>query len=141
MEEGACQLGKEVKKWIPSPPQRVIGPAAYYPFSDGGIMKEPSPSLLVAGAFNFFLVETRLSWGHLKKKSLDSSPRLDKYSLGRHVHEDEKERSGSKRRRNSSHQGSTPEARGGVEPPTFRFGIERATPCATRLATCKHSPR
>ena len=92
----------------------------------------------------YFLVETRLPWGLLEKRSLDSSPRLDKYSLGRHVHEDEKDRSGSKRRRrrrrNSSHRGSTPEARGGVEPPTFRFGIERATPCATGLGACKHSP-
>ena len=91
----------------------------------------------------YFLVETRLPRGLLKKKSLDGSPRLDKYSLGRHVHEDEKERAGSKRRRrrrNGSHQGSTPEARGGVEPPTVRFGIERATPCATGLGTCRHSP-
>ena len=35
--------------WIPSPPQRVIGPAAYYPLEGGGIMKEPPPSLIVAG--------------------------------------------------------------------------------------------
>ena len=35
--------------WIPSPPQRVIGPDAYYPLEGGGIMKEPPPSLIVAG--------------------------------------------------------------------------------------------
>ena len=37
--------------WVASPPRPVIGPAAYYPFSDGGVMKAPHPSLLVAGLF------------------------------------------------------------------------------------------
>ena len=41
--------------WIPSPPQRVIGPVAYYPLEGGGIMKEPPPSLIVAGLANFGL--------------------------------------------------------------------------------------
>ena len=45
--EGACAL------WIPSPPQRVIGPDAYYPLEGGGVMKEPPPSLIVAGLANF----------------------------------------------------------------------------------------
>ena len=60
--------------------------------------------------------------------------------LDRAAKEEEKERRKKRRRRrrrrrrNGSQQGSTPEARGGVEPPTFRFGIERATPCATGLA-------
>ena len=39
--------------WIPSPPQRVIGPDAYYPLEGGGVMKEPPPSLIVAGLANF----------------------------------------------------------------------------------------
>ena len=39
--------------WIPSPPQRVIGPVAYYPLEGGGVMKEPPPSLIVAGLANF----------------------------------------------------------------------------------------
>ena len=39
--------------WIPSPPQRVIGPAAYYPLEGGGVMKEPPPSLVVAGLTNY----------------------------------------------------------------------------------------
>ena len=42
IHEGACA-------WIPSPPQRVIGPVAYYPLEGGGVMKEPPPSLIVAG--------------------------------------------------------------------------------------------
>ena len=48
--------------WVPSPPRSVIGPAAYYPFSDGGVMKAPLSSLIVAGlfwvfwVFNFFRV-------------------------------------------------------------------------------------
>lgn len=37
--------------WVPSPPRPVIGPAAYYPFSDGGVMKAPLSSLIVAGLF------------------------------------------------------------------------------------------
>ena len=41
--------------WVPSPPRSVIGPAAYYPFSDGGVMKAPLPSLIVAGLFLGFL--------------------------------------------------------------------------------------
>ena len=45
IREGACA-------WIPSPPQRVIGPAAYYPLEGGGVMKEPPPSLIVAGLAN-----------------------------------------------------------------------------------------
>ena len=40
IHEGACV-------WIPSLPQRVIGPAAYYPLEGGGVMKEPPPSLIV----------------------------------------------------------------------------------------------
>ena len=42
-----------MRMWIPSPPQRVIGPVAYYPLEGGGIMKEPPPSLIVAGLANF----------------------------------------------------------------------------------------
>ena len=38
-----------MRMWIPSPPQRVIGPDAYYPLEGGGVMKEPPPSLIVAG--------------------------------------------------------------------------------------------
>ena len=50
MEEGACALQQKVKKVdSQSPAERVIGSAAYYPFSDGGIMKEPPPSIIVAG--------------------------------------------------------------------------------------------
>ena len=37
--------------WVPSPPRPLIGPAAYYPFSDRGVMKAPLPSLIVAGLF------------------------------------------------------------------------------------------
>ena len=44
-----------MRVWIPSPPQRVIGPAAYYPLEGGGVMKEPPPSLVVAGLTNFIL--------------------------------------------------------------------------------------
>lgn len=74
---------EEEKWWIPSPP----------PLGGGGCVLSVKD-----GAYPFtpcrwgfyFLVDTRLPWGLLKKKSLDSSPRLDKYSLGRHVHEDEK---------------------------------------------------
>ena len=40
--------------WVPSPPRPIIGPAAYYPFSDGGVMKAPLPSLIVAGLFGVF---------------------------------------------------------------------------------------
>ena len=40
--------------WVPSPPRPVIGPAAYYPFSDGGVMKAPLPPLIVAGLFGVF---------------------------------------------------------------------------------------
>ena len=40
--------------WVPSPPRPVIGPAAYYPFSDGGVMKAPLPPLIVAGLFGIF---------------------------------------------------------------------------------------
>ena len=51
MEEGTCALEKKVEKEVDSqsPAERVTGPTAYYPFSDGGIMKEPPPSLIVAG--------------------------------------------------------------------------------------------
>ena len=45
IHEGACA-------WIPSPPQRVIGPVAYYPLEGGDVMKEPPPSLIVAGLAN-----------------------------------------------------------------------------------------
>ena len=65
-----------------------------------------------------------------------------KEKIGQQKKKKKKERKKEKkrrRRRNGSQQGSTPEARGGVEPPTFRFEIERATPCATGLGTCKQS--
>ena len=42
-----------MRMWIPSPPQRVIGPVAYCPLEGGGVMKEPPPSLIVAGLANF----------------------------------------------------------------------------------------
>ena len=46
---GRVHGGGRMRMWIPSPPQRVIGPAAYYPLEGGGVMKEPPPSLIVAG--------------------------------------------------------------------------------------------
>ena len=47
-----------MRVWIPSPPQRVIGPVAYYPLEGGGVMKEPPPSLVVAGLTNVLCAET-----------------------------------------------------------------------------------
>ena len=46
---GKAYCRGRMRVWIPSPPQRVIGPVAYYPLEGGGIMKEPPPSLIVAG--------------------------------------------------------------------------------------------
>ena len=60
-----------MRVWIPSPPQRVIGPAAYYPLEGGGIMKEPPPSLIVAGLANFVdwtQSLTRTLKPHMKRK-------------------------------------------------------------------------
>ena len=41
--------------WVPSPPRPVIRPAAYYLFSDGGVMEAPLPSLILGfWLFKFF---------------------------------------------------------------------------------------
>ena len=47
-------MSRRFNMWVPSPPRSVIGPAAYYPFSDGGVMKAPLPSLIVAGLYGVF---------------------------------------------------------------------------------------
>ena len=54
---------EEEKWWIPSPPQ-LGGRGCVLSV----LRTRPPLSLLVAGAFFFFLVETRLPWGLLKKK-------------------------------------------------------------------------
>ena len=48
------EMSRRFNMWVPSPPRSVIGPAAYYPFSDGGVMKAPLPSLIVAGLYGVF---------------------------------------------------------------------------------------
>ena len=47
-------MSRRFNMWVPSPPRSVIGPTAYYPFSDGGVMKAPLPSLIVAGLYGVF---------------------------------------------------------------------------------------
>ena len=55
------------KQWIPSPPQRVIGPAAYYPLSDWGCHEGATPFTHCRWGF-YFLVDTSLPRGLLKKR-------------------------------------------------------------------------
>ena len=50
------EMSSRFNMWVPSPPRSVIGPAAYYPFADGGVMKAPLSSLIVAGLFWVFWV-------------------------------------------------------------------------------------